>query len=52
MKNKNFADEERLDNLEKMIIQYLESALDLFEKALHLLEQREGLIDKKEDGKC
>ena len=40
----NFTSQERLENIDDMIWQYLSISFDLLEKIMDMLEQRQGLI--------
>ena len=41
-----FSTEERLDNIEEMLIQYIETTFDLLEKIMDMMEARKELINQ------
>jgi hypothetical protein len=45
-KDKVFTDQECLDNIGEMIMQYIDTAFDLLKMALDMLEEQQELIAK------
>ena len=41
-----FSSQEQLDNLDKMIVQYMETVFDLTVKIIDFLEKRKSLIEQ------